>query len=52
MNCVADKFADFVSDPPALNMTDKDLRLESSDLSALDSNFIIDSYPMKFATNV
>lgn len=44
MVSVADKFAEYSQDPPAINMTEKDFKLDESDIAALDTNFQLDSY--------
>lgn len=38
MTSLAEKFADFSPDPPAINMTEKDFKLSEADISALDTN--------------
>jgi hypothetical protein len=49
MTVLLDKYADFSSVAPALNMTEADLRLDAADITALDSNYFIDTYQGKVA---
>lgn len=49
---MVDTKGEFSLDPPAINMTDKDLKLDESDMFALDTNYALDSYGPKSAANV